>query len=472
MEFFPLHSKNNFMIQSKKLIALFLIVLTLLIISGASYYFFVIPKPTTQITNTEIKQVVFDPEIPVNEYWDWGEFNNLHIYINNTDKNIIYALDDTGKIIWTIWGKDYGINGFEIFRKKDKLFIKDTFADELKTDWSTLWVFDGNGQLKWKHTFKGYLDLPQMLVTANDNLIIENRSDNQCNAGCGIICREDLKNYCHETQTWAFNIDTGKIVWRNNTPNYYGHYLELGKNGKFIARSGGIGAGRLIHEYVVDANTGMIESQKVSIDDREFNQDKENALTFDLNAKEVYLHKRWTDEKRWSLNEQSFLYKWIYDRLNGEYKTVILDDIILSYGVIKKGQTDFLAFSKENGKLLWQKQYDTTDLIISPYKIATRDEVLLLNLRYVSRCGNVCQQCSGWVCFSKSDTDECKVCQEKDKARADYVQSAIWAIDVKTGDVIWKKPNMSFNEIDENNLITAGSVKLDLRTGKENKETR
>jgi len=471
MEFSPLHSENNFMIQNKKPLALSLIILALLIIGGTVYYFLVIQKPSIQ-KGVEEKQVVFDPEIPVNEYWDWGEFNNLHLYINNTDKSIIYALDDTGKIVWTIWGKDYGIDGFEIFRKQDKILIKDTFVDELKTSWSILWVFDGNGYLKWKHSFKGYFDLPQILITADNKIITENRSDNQCNAGCGVICRDDLKNYCHETQTWAFNFENGKIIWRNNTPNYYGHYLELGENGKFVARSGGIGAGRLIHEYVVDANTGIIESQKVSVDDREFNQDKENALTFDLNAKGIYLHKRWTDEKQWTLNEQSFLYKWAHDHLNGEYKTVILDDIILSYGVIEDGKTDLFAFSKENGKLLWQKQHDTTDFRISPFKINSKEGVLLFNLSYISRCSNVCEQCSGWICFDKSNADECQACQETDKARSDYVQSAIWAFDVKTGDIIWKKPNLYFSEIDENNLITAGTVKIELKTGKEVQETK
>ncbi|OGL89465.1 hypothetical protein A3H75_01160 [Candidatus Uhrbacteria bacterium RIFCSPLOWO2_02_FULL_51_9] len=424
------------MTQKNKWWLVLVLVLGISVVALTVVYFVYVKKPVETGERS-----IFNPEIPINEYWDWGTINNLHLYINNTDKSVIYALDDTGKIVWTVWGRDYGIGRFEIFKTQDKLLIKSFISDELKTIWDILWVFDGGGRLKWKHSFKGYLDMPQRLVTTENNLILENRSDNQCNAGCGVICKEDLKNYCRETQTWAFNLDTGKIVWRNNTPNYYGHYLSL-KDGKIVARSGGVGSGRLVHEYVVGSKTGVIESQKVSIDDGEYNQDKENTLIFDLNARKISLHKRGTDTVRWSLNGQSFLYNWVYENLNGNYKTVILDEIIFSYGGNKDDETKVLAFDKGNGELLWQGQYDTSDLGISPLKIITKDGVLLFNVSYASK-------------------------------------SNIWAVDSRTGVILWKKVNLWFSGIDENNLIIANSyktnkttkvVKLELKTGEEVRE--
>ena len=410
-------------------------------------------------------KIIFDPEIPVNEYWDRGEFNDLNLYINNTDKNVIYALDDYGKIAWTIWGEKYGIDGFEVIFVGDKLFIKDSNRNENGESWDMAWIFDGEGALKWKHTFKGYLDLPQSLVTNDNYLILENRADNKCNAGCGVMCEAELQGYCYESNTWAFDLDTGKVMWRINTPNYFGHYLRLRDDGKIVANSGGVGPGRLQHSYIVNNKTGVIESQAVSIDDREFNQDTENALTYDLNAKQVYLHERWTDNRVWTLGADSSLYNLVVENLNGQYKTVILDEGIMSYRKTgDKNQVSF--FSKDNGGLLWEKEYEAKDFNIAASNIGIREGLIFIGLYYQSPCNEVCEVCSGWICISQSDSEECQACRIKDKTRSDYMPSTIWALSALDGSIKWERQGGIIKEVLEDRIATYESGDLDLKTGK------
>lgn len=410
-------------------------------------------------------QIIFDPEIPVNEYWDRGEFNDLHLYVNNTDKNVIYALNDYGKVVWKISGEKYGIHGFEMTFFEDKIFIKDSAMNENGERWNMAWVFDGDGELNWKHTFKGYLDVPQARVTVDNYLILENRSNNKCNTGCGVVCKEELQGYCYESNTWAFDLDTGKVMWRINTPNYFGHYLQLAEDGKILANSGGIGAGRLQHSYVVNNKTGVIESQVVSIDDREFNQDKVNALTYDLKAKQVYLHERWTDNRVWTLGADSSLYNHVVENLNGEYVTLILDDGILSRRRV--GSQEYLKFfSKENGSLLWEKKYETTDLGIYSSKIGTQDGMIFTSLYYISPCKSVCESCSGWICIDKMNNEECKECRQKDEARSDYLPSSIWALSTLDGSIQWERRGHTIKEVLEDRVVTYGGLELDLKTGK------
>jgi len=452
-------------ISSKKFQIYFLVVclIAIIVLIGIIYF-----------RSTEQEKVIFDPEISVNEYWDWGEINNLHLYVNNTDTSVIYALDDSGKIEWEIWGKDYGFDTFEIRKEQDNLLITDSFNDELGTAWSVFLVFNVDGTLAWKHTFKGYLDLPQMLVTPDNYLILENRNDNQCNAGCGIICEDAYLNFCHESNTWAFDFNSGKVMWRNNTRNYYGHYLTL-ENRKIVARSGGIGHGRLIHEYIVDSSTGIIESQTVIMNDREFSIDKENALVFERDNKHIYFQNILDKQNAWSLDDESDLYKWAEGHLSGGYKTLILNDIILSYS--KNFFTDkkvmMYAWNKSNGEYLWKHIYEVSAFdLFNPIDV---DNIVLFNLKYISPCKDVCEQCSGLICFDRYDTEECKACEEEDEARDDYVKSKVWAIDTNSEKVLWEKDNAWFSEVNEDDQVIANiktedgqkEVKLDPKTGNE-----
>ena len=238
--------------------------------------------------NTQIKPT-FNPEIAVNEYWDFSgqkmaTFGGLKLYVNNTDRNVIYALDDRGKVVWTIWGKDYGFENYEIRQVNQKLFITALYKDELGNYLQTLHVFDDRGKLAWKQTFVGGAT---MRVADGNTVILENSASTPCNTGCGAICMEGSENACSENAIWAFDLNTGKVIWKNSTPNYHGT-VESIRDGKILSHSGGEGVGQFKFDYIIDLKTGTFEQATAIVNYRELGQDSKTLFFNPANRQLIY----------------------------------------------------------------------------------------------------------------------------------------------------------------------------------------
>lgn len=394
----------------------------------------------------------FNPEIPVNEYWHFSEqrgdnFGGFQLYINNTDKNVIYALNDSGKIAWTIWGKNYGfISSPEIRQVRNHLFITAMSHDKLKNYINTLWVFDENGQLAWKQVFVGYIDMPQMHIIPKGYVILENRSTQSCDSGCGILCSEKPENKCGENSIWAFDINTGNVIWKNTTRNYYGTYFDSVNDEELIAHSGGVGAGRFLHTYVIDSETGVFTKHYINLVDAEKSEDNSFTLIYNHIAKKISLVKTagngfydfQSTMALWSVSAGSSLYDLTDKHIDdGQLAFRTLKKLILAYELDTAGNVITYAFSRENGKLLWK-----TDLDSKEFQVHTQqsfDNTIVFVMNYKSVCSYGCPHDS-WVCI---ETDEMarayNDCRTAEMKKDGFNSNEIIGVNAFNGKIIWRQ---------------------------------
>ena len=378
---------------------------------------------TSTTTNT-------GPEIPVEQYWAFGNLNGLKLYVNNTDRNVIYALDDKGKIIWQIWGKDFGFEKFEIRLKNERLFVS-AAVNGARYPTRGLWVIDGDGKLAWKYEFYGYLDMPEMIITDSNLVLLENRYSQP--APGGNVLR-------------AFDIVTGKIAWSHGPKDFYGHYNFLQDNGNIFSKSGGLGSGRFTHQYELNAKTGAILSHKIIVDDNEkaaLNHTNliqtYKQLIFDVLAKKISLVK-YSDVNQiyWTLSEDSELYKLVVAHQTDNLRIAILGSIIHTE---EQGATSSVShvFSLGNGAFMWKKDFssDKLDGIMQVWEVGG---TLGIRLDHRTSCSEFCDTCpeGQMVCVDEGPSAECSVCRQNEETAVGYVETGIRTFNVGTGDLLWE----------------------------------
>jgi len=414
------------------------------------------------------------PEIPVNEYWDFGTLEGNRLYVNNTDRNVIYALNpDTGKIVWTIWSKDYGFERFQIKMIGDRLFVKGGSTDN---DIERVLVFDEHGQLRWSHNFLGYVDIPQMLV-GNGRVILESRTTtDDCLKGCGILCQgtKPPEAWCTTHELWAFDMSTGDVLWVNRTATLYNMNMGFQSDGNIRATGGGWGGYN--HAYTIDITTGEVLTRVSTLHDR--NQDSGAGLVFDQNAQTVSFTPADNQPATWKVDQHSPLYKLISEhadvnglRLYMGSRTFLLietkdDDSVQTYAVNAK-----------NGNLLWSKDLDGKRFRLELFRETA--DALVIQMGYMSTCNYLCDTCKGSViCIDEAPPKECTNCRKKEEADPNYSPVNIWSVQRSSGGVNWKwhdgKNWLSLGTINEQGgfvLLTVfyganeRTEELDLQTG-------
>ncbi|MFA6053638.1 MAG: PQQ-binding-like beta-propeller repeat protein [Methylobacter sp.] len=425
--------------------------------------FLVVVTSTQATTSTEV--VAWNPEIATNEYWDYGTLNNLKLYVNNTDRSVIYALDpQTGKIVWTVWGKDYGINGFEIRMSHDHLFISSSTGDK---DYAGLWVFDKNGRLAWNHPFLGYLDMPQMLFIPEDKVVIESRSDtDSCLKGCGILCKgtKPPESWCTTHELWAFDLNTGKVMWVNRTATLYNMYLGLDEANNITASGGGWGG--FNHAYTLDPKTGEVLTHVATLEENGINNLK--LFEYNQNAQTVsYVYNQYPARVvKWQLKPGDGLYKLVSEHADyNKLRFLALENTLLVIETLENGSNLTYGVDAKNGKILWSADLDSGRYSLSHAR--ENGDVLLLDLEYISTCKKECDTCVSWICVDTEPTKECKACETKEQSAPDYSPSQIWSVNRQDGSINWKwhygKNRISLQSIDAEKGMALVLVNFDTK---------
>jgi len=425
------------------------------------------------VSNTETAPA-YNPEIPINEYWDYALIGDLHIYVNNTDRNVVYALGPTGKIVWTFWAKDYGFNGYEI-RHNDRYFFLSGYAkDALGNIFAPLAVLGVDGRLRWLHLFDGGLDMPAMLITNSNALIIDNYDNGQCDRGCGVLCsnKKSSDDYCRNNALWAFDLETGRVLWKNATRSFYfGRQSEL-PDGDLESRSGGIGPGRWVHTYVVSSTTGLITAHRAIVSDREYGQDRKQ-LHLDENAKTIFLTDYSSTTTHWTVHAPDPLYELIQDKgQKTGLQIYILNDIILANLGQDNNWTTY-GIDKSNGRILWQQDFDSAHW--GSFYWRTDDGVLLFIQTFRSACEEICRTCpkNSWICADVPSLPECKVCQAKEQGTPGYTAARVMAVDAHTGAQLWKYgAGKSWMQFDDRIQGQSVSSTVDVNSYENNTSTR
>ena len=416
--------------------------------------------------------VVWDPEIPVNEYWDFGTLDGLHLYVNNTDRNVVYALDDSGKIVWTIWGQDYGWHGFQISMTENHLFIHNPAQDD---DLEVLRVFDADGRLAWQHTFYGYLDIPQMKIINGETVILENRASTTCNKGAGILAEhQELTDNCTKHELWAFDLHTGNVLWVNNTGNFYGHYMNILPDGNISSNGGGWGG--FNYHYVVASTTGEVLTFSAEFEKLVYNEN-EQTLSYVPNYQWYNPDANSAD---WTLPANNYLFQLIKKHLyDYDLKVRPAGKILLLKEVLDDGSRLTHAVDVKTGKILWEKVFSQGDM--DYFYLTAKDDLVLLRMDYISQCSEVCEACSGFICIDKNQNDDCIKCREDEVNASGYVKTRILAIKPDDGSILWHydtKDAISTPTFDDNQTGIANfviypeqpdqeyqNIQLDLKTG-------
>jgi len=415
------------------------------------------PSPAPQtgvITVPTTTETMYQPEIPINEYWDYAVLNGLHIYVNNTDRNVIYALDEHGKIAWTFWAKDYGLNGYEIRHTDRYIFLTGSTGN-----WSAQLVVLGvDGKFRWIHSFEGYLDMPKMLITSSNMLVLDENNSGPCDVGCGILCgnKPSSDDYCESGALWAFDLDTGRVVWKNTTRDFYFYIQSELPDGRVQSTSAGVGPGRWSHTYVVSSTTGIIEEHSAIVNDVQFGQDNKQ-LVLDENRQTISLTDYYSTTTHWTVHAPNPLYDLIQDKgQKTGLKIYVLKDIILA-DLGGPGNLTWMTYGidKQNGKILWSKDFDSVNGISSSWK--TIDGVLLFIQEHLSACEEICRTCpkNAWVCADVPPSAECDACQKKEQDAPGYWQGRVWGVDALTGKTLWTFASKSWASAD---VPTAGPV--------------
>lgn len=308
---------------------------------------------TTSTIKTE-KSLV--PEIAVNEYWNVKNFPNRHVYVNNTDKGVIYILDDAGKKLGEFWAKNYGFpGGFEIRFFEDAegpvIFISNYFNKKTR-----LLAFDPIAvKFLWQKDYIGYLDLPQVQQLDKYNLLFENYGADSVN---------------HLSR---INIRTGKNIWELNDPNNFGiYYSKLNNPNELLVRSGGIGSGRWHFTYILDTVAGKFTSEFAAIDDQELagaTANKTMKLLWYPPEKVINLINTDSHEILWSAHPGDEFYDTALSGGPGKMAFYIYKNVILSERVENKTIV-IRVFDINTHKLLWKTTTSTGpqgDYVYAPF---------------------------------------------------------------------------------------------------------
>lgn len=392
---------------------------------------------TTLQSGTEVKKLllpVSGPDIPVHEYWDYAKIQGKHIYVNNTDRNVIYALNDAGKIQWVIWGKDYGFSRFEIRIKKNYFFVTSGVVNKIGKDELHLWVFGLDGKLRWQVPFLRGADIPQMQVTEDNKVIIAVRSQKDCGLPS-----------CIFFEIQAFDLDSGTTLWRSSD-QLHSNYLSLKDGEKTLeASSGGIGMGRFIFNYSLDTATGLVNNFEVRATDREYSLDTKE-LVYQSDSDQLLYRTSWTTNTLWFLKAGDPLFDLVKNNLNGEARITVLRSIILTQQKIDKVLL-LQGFSKVDGMFLWKKELPL-DAVDAPISVRGEKDILVLNI-------------------------QCSKCKPPEDDHSGFLYTTeIWGVSELNGQTIWKykNPRSWAGTINpETNVIAVyypqGEISLDLFTG-------
>lgn len=379
----------------------------------------------------------FQPEIPVNEYWDYAQIQGLHLYVNNTDRSVIYALDDKGKIVWTFWAKDQGFNGFEIFRGGKYLFLKTSMDDVLDQYFERILILGLDGKVRVNQTFEGYVDLPKLLVMESQDIaVLENRSGGICDQGGGILTQGKPEEYCSAGALWAFDLKNGRLLWKNATRTFYPYIQEELPDGRIKSYSSGVGPGRWAHTWVVSSTTGVIEEHQARVNDLE-NAQAPGVLTLDENKQTISFDGAGTGTA-WTLPSTHPLYSIIADQ--GQKKGLIirvLDDIILA-NLGGEGDWTTYAIDKTNGDIKWKKDFASQNWESMDWQ--SHKGVLIFKQAYRSSCEDICRTCPkySWICADIAPPKECASCREKEQDDPTYANNKVLGVDAASGKGLWE----------------------------------
>ncbi|MFH0928683.1 MAG: hypothetical protein V1821_04405, partial [bacterium] len=414
----------------------FYLLVAFLVLGAVGVYFFASKtSQNTTIVAPNEAATVFQPEIPIEQYWDFGKMGENKLFVNNTDRNVIYALNPSGKIAWQIWGKDYGFDrgygGYEIRLIDNRLYITDRHTDATKNQWTYLWVFNSDGQLIWRQNFAGGLDMPQMhFLSDGKTIILENRSSGrECHQGCGVLCSQKPEMTCDESATVALDGDSGMIIWRNNASDYQGWALSVSPEDKITSRGGGWGYEEL--EYVLDGSTGVVESAKAVF-----------GVTYKLPEGSVeFLENKKTKilAKDTALSEEMARVAF-----TATAQAELLPSGILVRVIRGERAGQMSMFSKEDGRLLWKNTLENIQKGTSqPFDIFQSGQAVIFEVRFpvFAKCDQYCaasSQCSGHICIDSDPSEDCARCNLGVMNAPNFVPEAILAVSVKDGSLLWK----------------------------------
>lgn len=375
------------------------------------------------------------PEISINEYWDFAKLPNRRIYINNTDRNVVYILDDKGKIVNTIWGKDYGLKYFEprLVQEKNTRPLLLLRKNEDKVG-RVVVVDPISGKVLWHTVFDGYFDGPQMQVLSGGTWIMESYGGSKQ----GVHVR-------------GVNSETGAIKWEIVEPNYFGQYWNNYKMppGQYSTNSGGVGRGNWKFHYVVqvEANSstpaGTVLSRDIFI-----NTSKETSanlkLKWNIDQKQISLSGL-VDDTQWSVKPGDKLYDIVASRSYGAAEIIVYPTTILvEYYDEKKGLRVWDVFSTEDGSFLWHKEFVENDYFV--YSTSELVGVLITIQIKKTSCDNVCAQdvCSGFICIAQPVKAECQQCHTQEVSEPGYIGARLQAFYSLSGNQMWMYGAKSF----------------------------
>jgi outer membrane protein assembly factor BamB len=443
-------------------------------------------------------------EIPINEYWAFGKIGDLSLYVNNTDRGVIYALDKNGKIVWQVLGADYGFPGsgkigygsYQIRLNSDHLFVTRTSEDKLKNDWTTLWVFDGAGKLKWTNNFYGYLDMPLMLVTPQRYVVLQNRNWSvPAETGCGVMCTKDSSVLKNESAVSAFDLNTGKIIWKNTSP--IGGRFVYNEKRKSLDVNGNCDKS----DYTVDIENGTITSYERGILCFRNKANSFARLAFVPASQSVQVQQesgqQWTFVSRLENKDLYQYIKGIAAEGSTFYGCTLGVDAIACESS-NQGAFSLDVFSLNTGKRFWT----LNNLESRPSLLTTRTERSGMNKLEVDGklfveifpkydCAQYCNApCTTFVCEDKGAESEPAACM---KCARDYsMKGELRAYNINSGELLWvlvpgsdvgysfqedaetlspgtvvQYINANYYEYKNNKNNLVASKKIDLNTGKE-----
>jgi len=305
-----------------------------------------------------------------------------------------------------------------------------------------------------------------MRITPKGYVILQNTGESDCDAGCGVSCASKPKT-CDTGAIWAFDLATGRQIWKNTSEYFYGPYIRLADDTSIIIHSGGVGAGRFTHFYKINTETGVIEEHRASLVDTEFSEDRNLDLVYDYKTDVVY-----------AVTSDSYLYdvgahKPLWTLRNGPLHTLIKNNInggILSFSTLKNvllayeyqagGTMMTHMFNKQNGAELWKKDLSGKQFRAN-HRLKSFDNVIVFNLFYNSVCSYGCPP-NSFVCIHTDEMDRAySDCQKAEKRKEGYHATEIIGVNATTGEVLWSRVGGVQDEYIDMNYAATDVVRVD-----------
>ncbi len=382
-------------------------------------------KPPVKSPEINVISATSTPEIAINEYWNYAQFPNRHMYINNTDKDVVYVLDDAGKKVGEFWAKDFGFPGyFEVRQYKDAAGPIVVLSSATETHDGLMLAIDPiTPAVLWHKKVSGSFDMPQVRVLKDGSILLENYGKDP---GVNIA---------------NINIRTGISKWEISDPNYFGIYFndyEMPPNQMHVF-SGGVGQGNWQFTYVLDTEIGKIISEFASLSslsDGHANADPTKDLVWHPTEKRIDFVERKTNSVYWSATKGNALYDLLSTNGPGNTQISIFPNIITAIHH-ENNKTTLNVFSNTSVKWLWARNFGSggNDLsYIDSYK-----NFIITTEQKPSKCASICEQniCQGFICLDVPPSNSCLACRADEKKEFDHSDYGYVAYRQDTGEIVW-----------------------------------